>query len=66
VGWDHGGVGESLARHYPAGRVPPGDEAALLAATLRALAGPPPEPIHAQTLQQMQQQTLELYGALAG
>jgi hypothetical protein len=39
VGWDHGGVGELLARHYPAGRVPLADEAALLATALRVLAG---------------------------
>jgi glycosyltransferase involved in cell wall biosynthesis len=65
VGWDYGGVGESLARHFPAGRVPPGDDVALLAASLAALRGPQPAPIHAQTLQQMQQQTLELYGSLA-
>jgi glycosyltransferase involved in cell wall biosynthesis len=66
VGWDHGGVGELLARHYPAGRVALGDEAALLAATLRALDAPAPDPIHPMTLQQMQSRTLEMYGALAG
>jgi glycosyltransferase involved in cell wall biosynthesis len=65
VGWDHGGVGELLARHYPDGRVALGDEAALLEATLRALSAPPPAPIHPTTLRQMQAQTLELYGALA-
>jgi len=66
VGWDHGGVGELLGRYYPEGRVALGDEAALLAATLRALEAPTPAPIHPQTLQQMQAQTLELYGAVAG
>jgi glycosyltransferase involved in cell wall biosynthesis len=66
VGWDHGGVGELLARYFPEGRVPLGDEAALLAATLRALDAPMPAPVHPATLQQMQSQTLELYGALAG
>jgi glycosyltransferase involved in cell wall biosynthesis len=66
VGWDHGGVGELLARYYPEGRVPLGDEAALLQATLRACEAPPPPPIHPTTLQQMQARTLELYGALAG
>ena len=65
VGWNHGGVGELLARHYPDGRVPLGDEAALLDATLRALEAPLPAPIHATTLQQMQARTLELYDALA-
>ena len=66
VGWEQGGVGELLARYYPEGRVPVGDEGALLAATLRALDAPSPAPIHLTTLQQMQSQTLELYGALAG
>jgi len=66
VGWNHGGVGELLARYYPEGSVPLGDDAALLQATLRAFAAPPPPPIHPTTLQQMQAQTLELYGALAG
>jgi glycosyltransferase involved in cell wall biosynthesis len=66
VGWDHGGVGELLARYYPEGRVAFGDEAALLKSTLRALEAPPPPPIHPTTLQQMQAQTLELYGSLAG
>jgi glycosyltransferase involved in cell wall biosynthesis len=65
VGWEHGGVGELLRRYFPAGLVRTGDEEALLAATLAALRGPQPAPIHAQTLQQMQQQTLELYGSLA-
>jgi hypothetical protein len=39
---------------------------ALLATTLAALSAPPPAPIHPQTLRQMQAQTLELYGSLAG
>ena len=65
VGWDHGGVGELLGRYFPSGRVPAFDDEALLAATLAALRGPQPAPIHAQTLQQMQQQTLDLYGSLA-
>jgi glycosyltransferase involved in cell wall biosynthesis len=51
VGWDHGGVGELLGRYYPEGRVPLGDDAALLQATLRALAAPQPSPIHPTTLQ---------------
>jgi glycosyltransferase involved in cell wall biosynthesis len=65
VGWNHGGVGELLARYYPGGRVALGDEASLLEATLRALSAPPPPAIHPTTLQQMQAQTLELYDALA-
>jgi len=66
VGWNHGGVGELLARYYPEGRVALGDAQALLAATLRALQAPAPAPIQPTTLQHMQAQTLELYGALAG
>jgi len=66
VGWDHGGVGELLSRYFPPGLVALGDEAALLHATLRVLSLPQPEPIHPTTLQQMQAQTLELYGTLAG
>jgi len=66
VGWDHGGVGELLGRYFPEGRVRLGDMERLLAATLGALEGPQPAPIHAQTLQQMQAQTLELYDSLAG
>jgi glycosyltransferase involved in cell wall biosynthesis len=66
VGWDHGGVGELLSRYFPDGKVPLGDETSLLATTLRVLSAPAPAPIHPTTLQQMQVQTLELYGALAG
>ena len=67
VGWDHGGVGELLARYYPAGQVPLGDADALVAATLRILADPSlPPAISPQTLQQMQAQTLEVYESLVG
>ena len=66
VGWKHGGVGELLSRYFPPGMVALDDMDALLAATLAALSAPPPAPIHAQTLKQMQDQTLELYGSLAG
>jgi glycosyltransferase involved in cell wall biosynthesis len=66
VGWDHGGVGELLQRYYPGGRVPLGDAAALLRASLQALSEPAPPPeIHPQTLRQMQAQTLEVYDSLA-
>jgi glycosyltransferase involved in cell wall biosynthesis len=66
VGWNHGGVGELLSRYFPAGQVALGDEAELLRVTLAVLSMPQPAPIHPTTLQQMQAQTLELYGALAG
>lgn len=38
VGYDHGGVGELLRELFPAGRVPPRDEAALLSTTQELLA----------------------------
>jgi glycosyltransferase involved in cell wall biosynthesis len=67
VGWDHGGVGDLLARYFPEGRVPPGDQPRLLATTLRVLAdGRQPARIWPQTLATMQAQTLELYESLAG
>jgi hypothetical protein len=66
VGWNHGGVGELLSRYFPPGSVALDDMDGLLAATLAALAAPPPAPIHPQTLQRMQAQTLELYDSLAG
>jgi glycosyltransferase involved in cell wall biosynthesis len=65
VGWDHGGAGELLARYFPPGVVRAGDSEQLLAATLRALQAPPPDPIHPTTLRQMQERTLEMYGELA-
>jgi glycosyltransferase involved in cell wall biosynthesis len=67
VGWDQGGVGDLLARYFPAGRVAPGDQPALLATTLRVLAdGRQPPRIWPQTLATMQAQTLEVYESLAG
>jgi glycosyltransferase involved in cell wall biosynthesis len=67
VGWAQGGVGELLTRHFPEGRVNPGDRPALLATTLRVLAqaGMPPG-MFPQTLARMQAQTLEVYESVAG
>lgn len=67
VGWAHGGVGELLDRHFPEGRVGPGDQQALLATTLKLLteARSPPR-IHPQPLADMQAQTLNVYESLAG
>lgn len=65
VGYDHGGVGEILARMYPAGRVPVGDLEALTAkvmALLRQASPVSPEP--AFPLQRMLDQTLTLYQTL--
>lgn len=67
VGWDLGGVGELLSRHFPAGRVPPFDANALLDTTLRLLAGRTrPAPLQARTLAAMQAETLEVYESVAG
>jgi glycosyltransferase involved in cell wall biosynthesis len=66
IGWDEGGVGDILARCYPQGRVPPGDTAALEAATRRWLAAPDrPAPNNHFLLSTMCEQTLALYQALA-
>ena len=67
VGWDLGGVGELLARHFPAGRVMPFDAGALRDTTLALLAaGIRPNPLQAHTLADMQRKTLEVYESLAG
>lgn len=66
LGWDVGGVGDILARCYPQGRVPPGDSAALEAATRRWLAAPDrPAPCDHFLLSTMCDRTLALYEGLA-
>jgi hypothetical protein len=65
VGYDHGGVGEILARIYPAGLTPVGDLDALTTrvSELLAVAPPvPPEPVF--PLQRMLDETLALYESL--
>jgi len=62
VGYDHGGVGEQLARHFPAGLVSPGD----LTTMTERLAGwivAPPGMVEVQpyTLEQMLNKTIDLY-----
>ncbi|MBC7657338.1 MAG: glycosyltransferase [Frankiaceae bacterium] len=65
VGWAHGGVGELLARYFPDGQVAPGDRQALLATTLSVLGKAPVlPPLQAQSLAQMQAQTLKVYESL--
>ena len=65
VGWRLGGVGESLARYFPAGSVPHGDRAALRDTTLSVLASPAPVPaIVAPTLAEMQANTLKVYESI--
>ena len=66
LGFEHGGVGELLRELYPAGAVPLGDGAALLAAAQRLLASPVPvAPFEGYRLADMQQATLDLYAELA-
>jgi len=68
IGWNHGGVAESLAALFPAGAVPPGDRAALLARS-RAFLGqrPPVEPGPHLRLEDSMLKTLDVYeAALAG
>ena len=67
VGYAHGGVGEQLERHFPAGAVPPGDQAAVVD-RLRAWCEVPPEMQAVQPflLQDMLNDTLGLYQQLAG
>lgn len=69
AGYDCGGVGELLAEFLPTGRVPPGDDEALLA-TARALLAAPPAPAAAVgppfTLEAMCAGTLAVYEELRG
>lgn len=65
VGYDHGGVGEILARLYPAGLTPFGDLDALTAKVGALLASTPPvSPESAFPLQRMLDETLALYESL--
>jgi glycosyltransferase involved in cell wall biosynthesis len=66
AGYDHGGVAEQLRAIYPAGRVPPRDEAAL-ARVVRGLleSAPPPAPVPREFTQDaMCGATLEVYREL--
>ncbi|HEY8932351.1 MAG TPA: glycosyltransferase family 4 protein [Rariglobus sp.] len=66
VGYDHGGIGEQLRPAFPAGCVTLGDQAGLLAATLRVLNERPiPGPIgEPYTLECMCGSTLAVYKEL--
>jgi glycosyltransferase involved in cell wall biosynthesis len=65
IGYDHGGVGDTLAKAYPQGRVAPGSLEALENTTRRLLEDPV-EVDHCQftTVQDMIDQTLSLYRQL--
>lgn len=66
VGFDHGGVGEIMAELYPDGLVAPFESDALLKCVSRMLTAPPPVPReHPYHLDQMLNQTLEIYDELA-
>jgi len=65
IGYDHGGVGESLRAIYPGGLVPLGDLDALAARTREFLrAAPPVPPDQPFTLQRMTDATLTVYQEL--
>ena len=66
LGWDHGGVGETLRQWQPEGAVPPFDEGRLLS-TARALLAHPPRPAVTMrdTLREMQDATLAVYAELS-
>ena len=65
IGYDHGGVGETLRAIYPAGLVPLGDMDALVARTREFLrAAPPVPPNQPFTLQRMTDATLAVYQEL--
>jgi glycosyltransferase involved in cell wall biosynthesis len=67
IGYDHGGVGETLQLAYPAGRVPPADLDALEAVT-RQLIEHPVEvaPFDFPSVQDMVDATVDLYRQLVG
>ena len=65
VGYDQGGIGEILARLYPAGLTPFGNVAALTARVAELLTAAPPVPAEpAFPLQRMLDQTVALYETL--
>jgi len=65
AGYDHGGVGEQLAAHFPAGRVPCNDCDAMAARLAQWMDDPPVmDDVHPSTLDAMLRDTLGLYQAL--
>ena len=66
AGYAHGGVGEQLAQHFPAGLVPPGDVNAMAERLLEWSATPPSmDDVQVYALQDMLDSTLALYDELA-
>jgi glycosyltransferase involved in cell wall biosynthesis len=67
VGYDHGGVGETLQLAYPAGRVPPGDLDALESVTRKLIEHPMEvAPYDFPSVQDMVDATIALYQELVG
>jgi glycosyltransferase involved in cell wall biosynthesis len=64
LGWDLGGVGESLRQHFPQGAVAAGDPFALLTRARELLRGTTVVPELANSLAAMQSATLALYDSL--
>ena len=67
AGYDHGGVGEQLAAHFPAGRVPL-DRPGVMADRLAGWIEVPPsmDAVQPHSLDAMLESTLQLYRELAG
>jgi glycosyltransferase involved in cell wall biosynthesis len=62
LGWNHGGTGELLARHFPQGAIAPFDADALAQRAAELLSNPVDVPgFTGTTLEQMQAATLALY-----
>jgi glycosyltransferase involved in cell wall biosynthesis len=62
AGYAHGGVGEQLVQHFPAGLVPPGDAEAMAERLLEWSATPPSmQGVRVYLLQDMLDSTLALY-----
>jgi glycosyltransferase involved in cell wall biosynthesis len=67
AGYDHGGVGEQLAAHFPAGRVPLGDRTAMAGCLAGWMTTPPSMTnVRPHTLDAMLDETLDLYHEMAG
>jgi glycosyltransferase involved in cell wall biosynthesis len=67
AGYAHGGVGEQLRQHFPAGAVPPADVAAMIGRLQAWYRVPPPmQAVRVHTLQDMLDRTLALYHELRG
>ena len=62
IGWDHGGVQETLTAMFPQGAVAPGDRAALLDRSLAFLRRRPAvAPSRAFGLRESMEKTLDVY-----